>query len=64
MVKMAGNGVLGAVGQGRAALLSGFEMAWINQASQRVTFSEMFRAYFLPGLAAIGAFLIDIIQTF
>ena len=30
MVKVAGNGVPGAVGEGRCALLSGFEVPWIN----------------------------------
>jgi len=31
-MKMAGNGVPGAVGQGRRALLSGLEMTWITKA--------------------------------
>ncbi len=31
-MKVAGNGVPGAVGQGRVALLSGLEVAWINGA--------------------------------
>ena len=30
VVKVAGNGVPGAVGQGRCALLSGLEVPWIN----------------------------------
>ncbi|AII47369.1 hypothetical protein KR49_13320 [Synechococcus sp. KORDI-49] len=30
VVKMASNGVPGAVGQGRCALLPGLEVAWIN----------------------------------
>jgi hypothetical protein len=32
VVKVAGNGVPGAVGQGRVALLSGLEVPWINWA--------------------------------
>jgi len=32
VMKMAGNGVPGAVGQGRRALLSGLEMTWITKA--------------------------------
>jgi len=34
VVKVAGNGVPGAVGQGRAALLSGLEVARVNGAGQ------------------------------
>ena len=34
MVKVAGNGVPGAVGQGRVPLLSGLEMPWINRAGE------------------------------
>ena len=34
MVKVAGNGVPGAVGQGRVALLPGLEVAWVNGARQ------------------------------
>ena len=30
MMEVAGNGVPGAVGQGRVPLLSGLEMSWIN----------------------------------
>jgi len=30
-MEMAGNGVPGAVGQGRCALLSGLEVPWINR---------------------------------
>jgi hypothetical protein len=32
MVKVAGNGVPRAVGQGRRSLLSGLEVPWINRA--------------------------------
>jgi hypothetical protein len=32
VVKVAGNSVPGAVGQGRVALLSGLEVPWINRA--------------------------------
>ena len=31
-MKVTGNGVPGAVGQGRAALLSGLEVPWVNGA--------------------------------
>jgi len=34
VVKVAGNGVPGAVGQGRAALLPGLEVAWVNGTGQ------------------------------
>jgi hypothetical protein len=34
MVKVTGNGVPGAVGQGRCALLSGFEVPWVNGTGQ------------------------------
>jgi hypothetical protein len=32
VMKVTGNGVPGAVGQGRVALLSGLEVPWINRA--------------------------------
>jgi hypothetical protein len=34
VVKVAGNGVPGAVGQGRVALLPGLEVAWVNGTGQ------------------------------
>jgi hypothetical protein len=34
VVKMAGNGIPGAVSQGRIALLPGLEVAWVNGAGQ------------------------------
>ena len=34
MVKVASNGVPGAVGQRRVALLPGLEMAWVNRTGQ------------------------------
>ena len=34
MVKVTGNGVPGAVGQGRRALLSGLQVPWINGARE------------------------------
>ena len=33
-MEVAGNGVPGAVGQGRCALLSGLEVPWINRAGE------------------------------
>ena len=43
MVKVTGNGVPGAVGQGRCALLSGFEVPWVNGTGQTASVSAVGR---------------------